>query len=84
MQIPFFPEPLGALESAGGCYPFSGHRPGSAAQRGVKTFLLSELREQVEHGSITAAGEPIKPLCPELAAQDVKWQLAPRGWAEIS
>lgn len=59
-------------------------RPGSAVQRGVKTFLLSELLEQVEHGSITVPGELIKPLCPEFTAQDIKRQLAPCGWAEIS
>lgn len=37
-------------------------RPGSAAQLGVKTFALSELREQLEHSSITITGKPIKLL----------------------
>lgn len=85
-KICSFPEPLGALEGVQGAvtvFQDTG-RPGSAVQRGVKTFLLSELREQVEHGSITVPGEPIKLLCPELTAQDIKRQLAPRGWAEIS
>lgn len=40
-------------------------RRGSAVQRGVKTLALSELQEQLEHGSITVPGKPIKPLQPE-------------------
>lgn len=82
-QNTLFPEPLGALE-CWGLLPFFRIQAGSAVQRGVKTSLLSELREQVEHGSGTIPGEPIKPLCPELAAQDIKWQLASHGWAEVS
>lgn len=87
LQNTFFsPEPLEALERVQGAVTlFQGTgRPGSAVQWGVKTFLLSELGEQVEHGSITVPGEPIKPLCPGLTAQDIKWQLAPLSWAEIS